>query len=365
MVKKIHVLIALPFTLGPTFSSLRQLAVGKAEEYQKLKALQLKDRLKALGLPTTGCKALLQLRLAGREHRVEVDPLSDRKRLRVRWALKEGNWNLTVAKHDVQPARSLGRGSRNPLCDLGECGDINCALYRFRAGSEGVRGDFVNFCTKHIEDHFLSIRQSRDDGLVYCSLGCGSLYFDWELLNLLQSRLSIAQVWLVDPAYRGNASDSAALRALTAFGRWFSGDFDIHYFVSAKKLTKWAAAFGERGRAHVVMQCDSVQTFSILDKDRDFCSAVLAEDAINLQIFSQRLQRRRPGPGRRRGPVPVAAVRSLRRFIGTEKEEAFETLECDRWQNGTWVPEFLCGFHAEDLSPVNDWVEEELERRYR
>lgn len=43
------------------------------------------------------------------------------------------------------------------------------ALYRFRAGSEGVRGDFVNFCTKHIEDHFLSIRQSRDDGLV--SLG--------------------------------------------------------------------------------------------------------------------------------------------------------------------------------------------------
>lgn len=120
----------------------------------------------------------------------------------------------------------------------------------------------------------------------------------------------------------------------------FSGDFDIHYFVSAKKLTKWAAAFGESGRAHVVMQCDSVQilqpnsqefcrwfvfflkgdlsqryptkqdvdhggvcitctwplrdwyihaeprTFSILDKDRDFCSAVLAEDAINLQIPS-------------------------------------------------------------------------------
>lgn len=37
-----------------------------------IKAFQLKDRLKALGLPTTGCKALLQLRLAGREHRVEA-----------------------------------------------------------------------------------------------------------------------------------------------------------------------------------------------------------------------------------------------------------------------------------------------------
>ena len=39
----------------------------------------------------------------------------------------------------------------------------------------------------------------------------------------------------------------------------FSGAFDIHCFASAKKLTKWAAAF-DRGRAHVVMQCDSVQS---------------------------------------------------------------------------------------------------------
>ena len=50
-------------------------------------------------------------------------------------------------------------------------------------------------------------------------------------------RLSIAQVWLVDPAYRGNASDSAALRALTAFGRWLLGERQrceklicFHYF---------------------------------------------------------------------------------------------------------------------------------------
>ena len=39
----------------------------------------------------------------------------------------------------------------------------------------------------------------------------------------------------------------------------FSGAFDIYCFASAKKLTKWAAAF-HRGRAHVVMQCDSVQS---------------------------------------------------------------------------------------------------------
>lgn len=39
----------------------------------------------------------------------------------------------------------------------------------------------------------------------------------------------------------------------------FSGAFDIYCFASAKKLTKWAAAF-DRGRAHVVMQCDSVQS---------------------------------------------------------------------------------------------------------
>ncbi|CAL1158896.1 unnamed protein product [Cladocopium goreaui] len=178
--------------------------------------------------------------------------------------------------------------------------------------------------------HEKSTAHAKAGGKMYCSLGCGCLYFDWELLNLLNERLSIAQVWLVDPAFRGT-SDSAEARALTAFGRWFSGAFDIYCFASAKKLTKWAAAF-HRGRAHVVMQCDSVQTFPIL-KDRDFCDAVLEDNAINLQIFSQRLQRRRPGPGRRRGPMPVAAVRSLRRFTG--EEETFETLQSDYWQNGT------------------------------
>lgn len=55
------------------------------------------------------------------------------------------------------------------------------ALYRFRAGSEGVRGDFVNFCTKHIEDHFLSIRQSCDDGLV-------SLGDNLDNINIISSK---------------------------------------------------------------------------------------------------------------------------------------------------------------------------------
>lgn len=351
MARKAHGLLGLALVLGPCFCNLRPY-VRSTEEYEKLTAQQLRDRLKALGLPTSGRKAQLRRRLAGREHRVEAQPLSNRKRLRVRWALKEGKWNLTVAKHYVHPPQSLGRGSRNPLCDLGECGDINCALYRFRAGSETVRSDFLKFCYKHIEEHFI---KCKDDGLVYCSLGCGCLYFDWELLNLLNERLSIAQVWLVDPAFRGT-SDSAEARALTAFGRWFSGAFDIYCFASAKKLTKWAAAF-HRGRAHVVMQCDSVQTFPIL-KDRDFCDAVLEDNAINLQIFSQRLQRRRPGPGRRRGPMPVAAVRSLRRFTG--EEETFETLQSDYWQNGTWVPDFLS--FAEDLQ--DSWISE-LEQRYR
>lgn len=38
-------------------------------------AQQLRDRLKALGLPTSGRKAQLRRRLAGREHRVEAGPV--------------------------------------------------------------------------------------------------------------------------------------------------------------------------------------------------------------------------------------------------------------------------------------------------
>ena len=87
------------------------------------------------------------------------------------------------------------------------------ALYRFRGGSEGVRSDFVNFCAKQIEEHFWQVKSRHDEGLVYlvststsnlgwhlaggflkfglanilryCSLGCGCLYFDWELLDQL------------------------------------------------------------------------------------------------------------------------------------------------------------------------------------
>ena len=44
-------------------------------------------------------------------------------------------------------------------------------------------------------------------------------------------------------------------------------------------------------------------------------TSIRSED---LRIFSQRLRRRRPGPGRRRDPVPVAPARSLRRFIAGE-----------------------------------------------
>lgn len=44
--------------------------------------------------------------------------------------LQEGKWNLTVAKDYVRPPQSLGKGSRNPLCELAECGDVNCLAPR-------------------------------------------------------------------------------------------------------------------------------------------------------------------------------------------------------------------------------------------
>ncbi|CAE7567567.1 unnamed protein product [Symbiodinium pilosum] len=306
----------------------------------------LRQRLQVLGLPRSGPRARLCLRLAGREHQVKAQ-------------LEHG---CAPVKDKTQACPMGHAGSRNPLCELGECGDTDCALYRFRGGSEGVRSDFVNFCAKQIEEHFWQVKSRHDEGLVYCSLGCGCLYFDWELLDQLvtNARLRVDQVWLVDTAFWENATFATAeTKALRAFCQWYAGEFDIHSFRTGRSLKRWCQAFsGQLGHAHVVMECDSVQTHPLTD-DGDFCRSVLHEEALNLQIFSQRLANRRPGPGRRRGPVPVAPVRCVRR----RKEDKLEILQRDQWQNGIWLPDYFLHFDNDEENA--DWITEDLQRRYR
>ncbi|CAE7309720.1 unnamed protein product [Symbiodinium natans] len=349
---------------GRGFAMPRRTVSGpEDEQIRNLTARALRERLRALGLPRSGPRKALRLRLAGAEHRVEASFLSKRRRQRVWWAKEQLRWNMTNRDGYVRPPPSLGRGSQNPLCELGECGDAACALYRFRAGCEGVRSDFMNFCAKQIEDHFWQVQTHNDEGLVYCSLGCGCLYFDWELLDQLvtRARLPIDQVWLVDPAFwRNETFSTAELKALRAFGQWFAGVFDVHSFRTARSLKRWCRAFsGQFGLAHVVMECDSVQTHTLTD-DADFCRSVLHDEALGLQIFSQRLANRRPGPGRRRGPVPVAPVRCVRR----RKEDRLETMQRDQWTSGAWLPDFLVNFPEDEEDPA-DWIAEDLRRRYR
>lgn len=296
----------------------------------------LRERLRERGLPVSGLKADLLERLSGRSFRITATKLAESKRRAVREAVDGAAWEMSLDDWYVRPPKLLPRGGRNPICQLGECGDELCALYRFKSGCEQVRSEFLEFCVRQIMQRSLGTA----DGITYCTLGCGCLYFDWELIDRLVhvEGLSVAQIWLVEKAYRRNAVEhKPALRARKAFSSWFAGlGIEVHAFRSAKVLRQWVQAFPAVGRAHVVVQCDAVDTAPILDSDGDFCRAVTGDGALNLQAYSQLLSRRRPGPGRRRDPVRSVPVRRVReRQSGGDG--SFRLLEEDSWRDGRWV----------------------------
>lgn len=325
---------------------------------------RLRERLRERGLPVSGRKAELVERLRGRGHRVTAGPLSPGGRRAVREAQSNGDWQMSLLDWYVRPPPVLPRGIRNPLCDLGECGDLNCALYRLKEGSESVRSEILEFCVGQILRHMAADRHA---GIVYCSLGCGCLYFDWELLDRLihAEGFQVAQVWLVERCYRPSNNESGpALRAREAFARWFAGSgMEIHAFASAGALQRWVQAFPGAGRANVVMQCDAVDTAPLLDEDSDFRSAVADEGALNLQAYSQLLARRRPGPGRRRDPVGSVPVRRARRHdAGVPK--GFRLLEEETRREGRWVRPHEAA--SEDLfEDVQQGLIEDVQREYR
>eukprot|EP00929_Paragymnodinium_shiwhaense_P086637 TRINITY_DN47116_c0_g1_i1.p1 TRINITY_DN47116_c0_g1~~TRINITY_DN47116_c0_g1_i1.p1 ORF type:complete len:420 (-),score=66.63 TRINITY_DN47116_c0_g1_i1:284-1543(-) len=316
---------------------------------RELKVVQLKQRLRQLGLPVSGRKHELIERLQGRSHLVRSSGgMSFQRRAVVRDTFRAGQWTLDLRDDYVRPPKSLQGSLSNPLCVLGECGDENCALYRFRPGNEPVRDDLVSYSAEKVLEHV----KNSPKGLVYCSLGCGSLYFDWELLDRLVNveRVAIEQVWLVDPVFHPNSTENSHARlALAAFARWFSDcKFQVQCFQNTRALHRWAFAFQMHAKADIVIQCDAVETLDLLDDDPEsdnedsgrlgrgckFRSAVCSEEALNLQMYSQLLGRRKPGPGRRRDPVPVAPVRRVRRRSGAE--DYFHLVETQSWKDGGW-----------------------------
>ena len=307
---------------------------------------RLRWRLGELGLPRHGRKAELAERLAGLGHRVSAARLPESGRRAVLTALEGGAWRMSELDGYARPPRVLGRAP-NPLRELGECGDAECALCRFREGCETVREDVLEFCAERIAAH----ARGLGGEVTYCSLGCGALHFDWRLLERLQREgVRVPQVWLLERCYRPGLSDSEiVLKARDAFTSWFTGSgTEVHAFKTAKALKQWVAAFPRAGQADVIMQCDAVDTHPILEADKDFRRVVARDGALGLQAFSQLTERRRPGPGRRRAPVPSVPVRRVLRRGGGE-DAALLVLEEATWRRGRWVPyyEDLLGLEEE------------------
>ncbi|CAE8641847.1 unnamed protein product, partial [Polarella glacialis] len=272
-------------------------------------------------------------------------------------------WTLAYRDGYVRPPTKLA-GLKNPLKDLGECGDLNCALCRQRPGSENVRADLLKFCVRSILEQV-----GHEQGLTYCSLGCGCLYFDWELLECLTSRegIHVEQVWLVEQYYKPNWNEAARAKlARAAFATWFGkAGLEVHAFASHKDLQKWVSAFPELGQAQVLMQCDAVDTHGIAEDD-DFVRAVVARGAVMLQSFSQleptseaaaveQSSRRKA-----KAPRPVVPVRQSSKL--SELDGQTVLLQRQAWRNGSWfdeVPEVL-----EDEFDEYD-IARQLEEEYR
>lgn len=252
---------------------------------------ELQNQLRQVGMPTSGNKGALLERLAGKSYRVRGKPLLDAVKRQVREAWRNG-WQLTTRDGYARPPASIDSSS-NPLEVLGECSDCYCALCRVAKGREKVRPDiqkfFVRQLLRHLPDHFLAQSStSAADGAVYCSIGSGALYFDWELLELLHMEgIQIGQIWLVDRSYKGRAADLKLVRqAVEAFSSWHSEGPEIHVFANHSVLARWAAALPHVGKADIVVHCDAIQANNIIE-DPDFLRSVVADGAFFLQAYSQ------------------------------------------------------------------------------
>lgn len=120
-----------------------------------------------------------------------------------------------------------------------------------------------------------------EKGIVYSSLGSGSLLFDWELLErlTLEEGIRLRTVLLIDKEYgpKGRASARTAVRT---FAGWFGDIADelsagdsrsesgsdgptIRTFPSAVDFEEFVRRSGER--AHVLLDCDAVGARKKLD----------------------------------------------------------------------------------------------------
>jgi len=248
-------------------------------------------------------------------HIVEPVVMPDRIVSAVRSTRKHGNnaWKLVKRNYDVRPPEVLINGVWNPLRHLGECGDLSCPNCRLHETNARIRPTFVDFCEKHI----MQICPADDDyGIIYSTLGCGDLYFDWEVLDRIihETKVNVREVWLIDTKYSSVAPSDAEM----AFASWFHDtEVIVRSFHDTSTLKVWLSSSPDCRElaADVLVQCDAMDTNG--EMSIGFSRIALRPGGLNLQL---------------RHPSERVA-----RLWTPGKEAHFDDVERDRWDGSEWV----------------------------
>ena len=194
-----------------------------------------------------------------------------------------------------------------PLRFLKECQDDTCSCYRQRA--PGVRAAFE-------EDVVIKVRDSMAEGffgrrrhgksagdasqpLVYATVGCGSLYFDYRMVSrLCHESLSIGTACIIDTVYASGGTECRASQQLADF--W--PGITLMRFSSLRDYS-YACARCEALKCHVFMQCDAADAASEVMQHR---AKVCREGALHCELANNG-----------RGGVP--SIGDFFRFTGADE----------------------------------------------
>eukprot|EP00411_Alexandrium_monilatum_P018963 CAMPEP_0175231176 /NCGR_PEP_ID=MMETSP0093-20121207/25324_1 /TAXON_ID=311494 /ORGANISM="Alexandrium monilatum, Strain CCMP3105" /LENGTH=474 /DNA_ID=CAMNT_0016525025 /DNA_START=39 /DNA_END=1463 /DNA_ORIENTATION=- len=246
------------------------------------------------------------------------DSISDLTRKTVRKAMRDGEWKLFLEYHltapQVRPPEYLPGGVPNPLCSLGECGGKDCSLHRLRSGCEQVRPDFQDFCVQQIKE-----RCDTSEGLVYLSMSCGHLYFDWELLERLVhvEGIKIREIWLVE---HFGVMFTENRKAQAVFTDWFADTgITVRAFQDEDILKEWVQVLPSGDQADVVIECD---TFDFAEEE--VLQAAMRPGALHFILTQDKSWS---------GFTPVRQL--IQR--GVENPDNFQTVEWKTYQDGKWA----------------------------
>lgn len=219
-----------------------------------------------------------------------AEPLNSKRRELTRKQWQDG-WSLTFRDGRMRPPLKIQGAMKsfiNPLADLGECAEKTCPFSRCSTTSfPPAQPAALDFLVDEV------LGQFEEDAApaTYLSLGSGSLYLDWELLESLINleNMKFKSIWLVDWCYNPEDLEyDLCAPARYAFTSWFSDipGLQIYTFPDAESLQEWVKAHPEAGKADIVMRYDAKHAEALV-KDPTFRQDVVADGALFLEGFLQ------------------------------------------------------------------------------